>query len=488
LSTIKKLASQTAVYGLSSIVGRLLNYLLVPLYTNIFLPAEYGVVTDLYSYVAFFAVLMTYGMETAFFRYTQKDTIDPKTVYATSLISISSTALIFLVLGYIFIDKIALALKYQEHVWYIGCFLIIIAIDAVTALPFAKLRSENKALKFASIRLINIFVNIGLNLFFILLCPKWYQNNPNLIASFYTPEIGVGYIFISNLIASIITVILLLPQFKIKLNFDKKLWNELIRYAFPLLVVGLAGMVNETADRIMLKYLLPAGSNVMAETGIYGACYKISIIMTIFIQTFRYAAEPFFFSHAKNKGAEQLYADVMNYFVIACAGIFLITLLYLDIVKFFVGKNYWEGLPIVPILLLANWFLGIYFNLTVWYKLTNKTSYGAGISLFGAALTIIFNMLLVPYLGYYGAALTTLICYGSMMVLSFYQGQKHFPINYDVKKIIGYIVFSIVLYFISTLFKDIDFVIKMLINTAILATFMLVVYKIEKESLMSLKR
>jgi O-antigen/teichoic acid export membrane protein len=260
-----------------------------------------------------------------------------------------------------------------------------------------------------------------------------------------------------------------------------------MRYAFPLLVVGLAGMVNETADRIMLKYLLPAGSNVMAETGIYGACYKISIIMTIFIQTFRYAAEPFFFSHAKNKGAEQLYADVMKYFVIACAAIFLITLLYLDVVKFFVGKNYWEGLPIVPILLLANWFLGIYFNLTVWYKLTNKTGYGAGISLFGALLTIVFNVLLIPHLGYIGAAWTTLICYTSMMVLSFYQGQKHFPINYDVKKILGYIVLSIALYLISNLFVELEFTYKLFINSTIFFVFLVVVWLNEKNDLIALK-
>jgi O-antigen/teichoic acid export membrane protein len=481
------LASQTAVYGLSSIVGRLLNYLLIPLYTNVFLPAEYGVVTELYSYVAFFAVLMTYGMETAFFRYVQNETFDAKKVYATSLLSILSTAAFFLAVGYIFVDKIAAWLRYENHTWYILCFMFIIAIDAITALPFAKLRSENRALKFASIRLVNIFVNIALNLFFILLCPIWYQKNPDFVKQFYNPEIGVGYIFISNLMASIITVILLLPQFKIKFDFDKTLWKELIRYAFPLLLVGLAGMVNETADRIMLKYLLPDGSNVMAETGIYGACYKISIIMTIFIQTFRYAAEPFFFSHAKNKGAEQLYADVMKYCVIACAAIFLITLLYLDIVKFFVGKNYWEGLSIVPILLLANWFLGIYFNLTVWYKLTNKTSYGAGISIFGAILTIVFNILLIPHLGYYGAALTTLICYTSMMIFSFYQGQKHFPINYEVKKILGYIFFSIALYLLSRLFVDMPLNIKLVINTSLLIVFAAVVWRIEKSNFIALK-
>ncbi len=487
MSAIKKLASQTAVYGLSSIVGRLLNYLLIPLYTNIFLPAEYGVVTELYSYVSFFAVIMTYGMETAFFRYVQKENIDTNKVYATSLISILSTALLFLFFGFIFIDNIAQWLNYENHAWYILCFMLIIVIDAITAIPFAKLRSENKAFKFAAIRLVNIFINIALNLFFILLCPIWQKANPNFVNNFYHPEIGVGYIFISNLVASIITVLLLLPQFKIKFDFDKKLWNELLRYALPLLVVGLAGMVNETADRIMLKYLLPIGSNVMAETGIYGACYKISIIMTIFIQTFRYAAEPFFFSHSKNKGENQVYADVMKYFVIACAAIFLVTLLYIDIVKFFVGKNYWAGLPIVPILLLANWFLGIYFNLTVWYKLTNKTGYGAAISIFGAVLTIVFNALLIPKLGYYGAACTTLICYASMMLLSYYQGQKHFPINYDLKKIIGYILCAIAIYLCSRLFVGLNLSIKLMINTALFFSFIIIVWMNEKGNLKALK-
>lgn len=487
MSSIKKLASQTAVYGLSSIVGRLLNYLLVPLYTNVFLPAQYGVVTELYTFVSFFAVIMTYGMETAFFRFVQKENNNQSTVYATALLSILGSTSLFLLSGFLFIHNIADLLNYENHTWYIVCFILIIAIDAITAIPFAKLRAENKALKFVSIRLVNIFVNIALNLFFIVLCPIWLKSNPALVKQFYNPEIGVGYIFISNLAASIITVLLLIPEFSIKFNFDKKLWKELLRYALPLLFVGLAGMINETADRIMLKYLLPEGSNVMAQIGIYGACYKISIIMTIFIQTFRYAAEPFFFNHSKNKDAQQLYADVMNYFVLACATIFLGTLLYLDIVKFFVGKNYWEGLSIVPVLLLANWFLGIYFNLTVWYKLTNKTGYGAGISLFGAVLTIGFNCLLIPHLGYYGAAWTTLICYTSMMVLSYYQGQKHYPINYDLKKIIGYILFSIAIYFISTLMHDVEFVPGLLINTGLFMVFLGVVWYKEKNNFLRLK-
>lgn len=474
------MASQTAVYGLSSILGRLLNYLLVPLYTNIFLPEQYGVVTELYAYVSFFAVIMTYGMETAFFRYSQKEELNQQKIYATSLLSISATTILMLLLGFIFTGNIASLLGYEQYQWYLQCFMIVIAIDALTAIPFAKLRAENKALKFALIRLINIFVNIALNLFFLVLCPYLAEKYPHFVSNFYNAEIGVGYIFIANLAASCITLFLLLPQFKIKFEFDREIWNQLIKYALPLLFVGLAGMINETADRVMLKYLLPVGSNVMAETGIYGACYKISIIMTIFIQTFRYAAEPFFFSHAKNKDAGQLYADVMKYFVIACAVIFLGTLFYLDFVKFFVGKKYWEGLPIVPVLLLANWFLGIYFNLTVWYKLTNKTGYGAGISLFGAILTVVFNTLLIPKLGYYGAAVTTLICYTGMMVLSYYQGQKHFPIQYNLKRILGYIAFAIILFAISNLYNQVELLYRICLNSILMAAFLGVIWYMEK--------
>ncbi len=482
MSSIKKLASQTAVYGLSSIVGRLLGYLLVPLYTNAFLPAQYGVVTELYAYVSFFAVIMTYGMETAFFRYSEKEEFHSNQVYTTALLSILGSTTVFLIIGSVFYKHLADALSYSDHTWYILCFVSIIAIDAVTAIPFAKLRAENKAVKFVTIRLINIFVNIGLNLFFIVLCPYLYQKNITWIAHFYNPQIGVGYIFISNFVASITSLILLLPEFKIEFSFDKILWKELIRYALPLLFVGLAGMVNETADRVMLKYFLPAGSNVMAETGIYGACYKISIIMTIFIQTFRYAAEPFFFSQAKKSEATQLYADVMKYFVIACSIIFLTTLLYLDIVKFFVGKNYWSGLSIVPILLLANWFLGIYFNLTIWYKLTNKTSYGAGISLFGAILTIVFNIILIPKLGYYGAALTTLFCYTGMMLISYFQGQKYYPINYDIKRIITYILMPIGLYQFSKLMDISTFTNKMIIHTLLLLFFVSFIWLLERKN------
>lgn len=487
MSSIKKLASQTAIYGLSSIVGRLLNYLLVPLYTNLFVPEQYGVVTELYAYVAFFAVLMTYGMETAFFRFSQRDDVDNDKVYATSLISILISTTIFIFVAVASQNNIAKVLHYQNHVWYITCFIFVIAIDAITAIPFARLRQQNRPIRFVAVRLINIFINIGLNIFFIVLCPIWYAKNPALVSAFYNPSVGVGYIFIANLLASIVTVILLIPQFNIKFNFDKTLWKELFIYGLPLLFAGLAGMVNETADRVMLKYLLPTGTNVMAETGIYGACYKISIIMTIFIQTFRYAAEPFFFNHSKNKNAQQLYADVMKYFVIVCGLIFLVTLLYMDIVKFFVGKKYWEGLYIVPVLLFANWCLGIYYNLTIWYKLTNKTKYGAWLSAYGAAVTILFNFILIPKIGYYGAAWATLICYSSMMVISFVQGQKYYHINYDVKRILMYMVLALIFYGLSTLWSTQNINLKFSMNTLLLFIYAGVAFYFERKEINNLR-
>ncbi|MFN5794413.1 MAG: lipopolysaccharide biosynthesis protein, partial [Bacteroidota bacterium] len=325
---IKKLASQTAVYGLSSIIGRFLNYLLTPLYTYSFVPQEFGVVVELYTYTSFLAVILTYGMETAFFRFSESQK-DSNSVFSTATISILITTFTFLLLGIFLHHNIANFLGYSQNTNYIIWFILIIAIDALTAIPFAKLRQQNKALKFALIRLVNIGVNIFLNIFFIVWAPKYFAEY-----WFYSPTIGVGYIFIANLLASFVTLIMLLPEFKfLKNGFSILLWKQMIKYAFPLLIAGLAGMINETMDRVLLKFLLPANSNIMEQIGIYGACYKISIIMTIFIQTYRYAAEPYFFNEHKKSDAKNTYAQTMKYFLIVCMFILLITKCYLDIVK-----------------------------------------------------------------------------------------------------------------------------------------------------------
>ncbi|MFN5628310.1 MAG: oligosaccharide flippase family protein [Bacteroidota bacterium] len=444
---IKKLASQTAVYGLSSIIGRFLNYLLTPLYTYSFVPQEFGVVVELYTYTSFLAVILTYGMETAFFRFSESQK-DSNSVFSTATISILITTFTFLLLGIFLHQNIANFLGYSQNTNYIIWFILIIAIDALTAIPFAKLRQQNKALKFALIRLVNIGVNIFLNIFFIVWAPKYFAEY-----WFYSPTIGVGYIFIANLLASFVTLIMLLPEFKfLKNGFSILLWKQMIKYAFPLLIAGLAGMINETMDRVLLKFLLPANSNIMEQIGIYGACYKISIIMTIFIQTYRYAAEPYFFNEHKKSDAKNTYAQTMKYFFIVCMFIFLLTTFYLDIVKLFIGEAYREGLNVVPILLLANLALGVFFNLSVWYKLSGQTKFGAYLTILGAVITIVANFILIPILGYTGAAWATLICYFVMTVTSYFIGQKFYIIPYDLKKIGLYFALGMLFYFVDYYF------------------------------------
>lgn len=480
MNYLKQLAGQTAIYGLSSIVGRLLNYLLVPLYTRYFIPSEYGVVTELYAYVAFLVILLTYGIETAFFRFSQKQ-YDKKTVYSTSLISLIFTSLLFCVVVIFFQQPIAEWLEYADNPEYIRWFALIIGIDAISSISFAKLREQQQAARFALIRLVNIFINIGLNLFFIIYCPYALENGlptTDFVNSIYNPSIGVGYVFIANLVASIVTIIMLFPEMiKTSWQFNTALWKKMMIYALPLLIAGLAGMTNETIDRVLLKHLLPEGVDKMTQIGIYGAFYKISIIMILFIQTFRFAAEPFFFAQEKKHNSKKIYADVLKYFTILTSFIFLSVMLYLDVVIHFIGENFHneKGIAIIPILLMANLFLGVYYNLSVWYKLTEKTIYGAFLSVFGAAITLLLNFILIPKIGFVGSAWATLACYFTMMAASLLLGRKHYPIPYDLKRIFSYIFLSFVLYKLSVILET-----NMLVNTIYLILFLAVVFLIEK--------
>lgn len=462
MNPLKKLLNQTAIYGLSSVVGRLLNYLLVPLYTRYFLPEEYGVVTEFYAYVAFLVIVLTYGFETAFFRFSKKEDAS-KTVYSTALISLIITSLIFVVLVLLNSLDIASWMGYIGNKEYVEWFAIIIALDAISSISFAKLREQNKAIRFAFIRLTNIFINIGLNLYFIVF-----------------KEFGIEYIFIANLISSIITLLLLSPEMMASSwKFDKVLWKKMMVYAFPLLIAGLAGMTNETIDRILLKHLLPSPSNAIAEIGLYGAFYKLSIIMTLFIQTFRFAAEPFFFAQEKEKNSKIIYADVMRYFTIVMAFIFLGVTTYYDLIKGFLGSNYHDerGFLVVSILLLANLFLGIYYNLSIWYKLSEKTKYGAYLSIFGAIITIALNFILIPIIGFEGSAWATLVCYFSMTIASYYIGKKHYPIPYNIKLIGVYLVSMLGIYFAISFFDT-----NMWLNTLYLLGFIIFVFLIERQN------
>lgn len=441
LNPLKKLVGQTAIYGLPSVLGRFLNYLLVPLYTRVLPDSEYGTVSVLYAYVGFLLVMLTYGMETSFFRYTQTTGNREKT-YKTALYSVLFTALLFIAITQFYAGSIASLIDYPDYPNYVRWFGLIIAFDAISSIPLAYLRSCNKAKRFSSVKMINIGVNISLNLFFILLCPYLATHGPSVMQPFFgyfQREDLIAWIFISNLIASALTLLLLAPDMvKRQVSFDMRLLKKMLRYGFPLMLAGLAGIANETLDRLLLRYILPSDI-AEAQVGIYSACYKISILMTIFIQAYRYSAEPFFFSYANKKDSKTVYAAMMNMFVIAVSFLFLLTMLFLDVVLLFIEESYRVGKPVIPILLVANLALGIYYNLSVWYKLTNKTRYGAFLSIVGAAITLSLNIWLIPIMGYMGSAWATLACYISMMVISYLLGKRYYPINYGVVKISIYL-------------------------------------------------
>ncbi len=487
MNPFKKLAGDTVIYGMSSIIGRFLNWWLMPLYVALFAPEQYGIVTNLYSYVAFFMVFLTYGMETGYFRFASKDE-DPERVYSTSLISLFFTSVLFLFLVVIFKKNIAVLIQYPNHSEYIIWLAIILSIDAFTAIPFARLRLNNRPLKFAFIKLINIGFNISFNLFFLLLCPKIIANNTDsVLNAVYSDKIGVGYVFISNLLASIITLVFLSPEiFKIKIKFEKKLLFSMLSYSFPILIVGLAGMINQNIDKIFIPFLVPENENPMEQLGIYGAGVKIAVLMNMFIQAFRYAFEPFFFSHAKEKDDKNIYADIMKYFVVFGLLIFLGMVLYIDVIKLIIPVEYEEGFSVVPVILLANLFFGIYFALSMWYKLTDLTRFGAYMSLIGAVITIVLNIILIPVYGYKGSAITVLICFFVMMLISYFLGQKYYPIPYDLRRIGSYFLFAGIIFIISLLTSHLQGIIKFPTHTLLLLIFISSFYFLEKRKIQSL--
>jgi O-antigen/teichoic acid export membrane protein len=451
----------------------------------IFNPDKYGIVGEFYAWIALFAVILTYGMETAYFRFAQKE--ENKKVFGTVTVSLLVTSLLFAVLCCLFAQPVANWLGYPNNPEYVIWITLILSTDALSSIFFARLRLMNRPVKFATFKIINIGTNVLFNLFFLLLCPFLLENHiaENAISFFYNPAVGVGYIFIANLIASAVTLLLFLPDLRYTPpRFDKKLWLNMLKYALPLLVLGLAGIVNETMDRILLKRLSPEAI-AQSQVGIYSACYKVSIFMTIFIQAFKYAAEPFFFNKSKDENSKDTYANVMRVFVLVCSVIFLGIMLYMDIVQYFVDKPYREGLRVVPILLMANLCLGIFYNLSIWYKLTDKTRFGAYIALFGAAFTLSLNYLLIPKTGYMGAAWTTLCCYFSMMVVSYVFGQKHYPINYNLIKIGFYMLLALLFYFISTWLPIHSLALRLTIHTVLLICYLGIILGIDRKYLLS---
>ncbi|MGA2823082.1 MAG: polysaccharide biosynthesis C-terminal domain-containing protein, partial [Bacteroidales bacterium] len=463
--------------------------------TRVFWPGDYGTVNVFYAYASFLMVVLTYGMETAFFRFNEAEE-NKERVFSAGMISLIVSSLAFLFFTSVFAQPIARWIDYPDHKEYVIWFAWMLSLDALSAIPFARLRSQNKAKQFATVKFINIFINIGLNLFFLLLCP-YLANHfreglvPKILHLVYRSDWRIEYIFISNLIASAATMVLLLPQYKnLRWQIDKKLWRRMIIYAFPLLFAGMAGMVNETFDRLLLRYLLP--ENIASyQVGIYSACYKISILMTIFIQAYKYAAEPFFFAQAKEKDAKIMYAKIMDYFIITVSLIFLATMLYLNdfVMRILVGRRYWEGKGVIPILMMANLFLGVYYNLSIWYKLTSKTLWGAWLSVIGAVITLALNFWWIPLspdhliYGYLGSAWATFICYASMMILSYLIGQKYFPVPYNLLKFFGYLGLSVLLYVISVLVHIEPAVLRIAFHTLLLLIFAGVAWRIEKPGL-----
>lgn len=485
MAGIKSLAKDTAIYGLSSIVGRFLNWCLVPLYTIMFPAQEYGVVTFLYSVVALALIILTYGMETGFFRFANHERYsDPMEVYSTSLISLGVSSSLFVVLLMAFIGPVSEALDCGKHPSYVWMMGIAVAIDAFTAIPFSYLRFRRRPLRFATLRIVNIALNIGLNIWFILICPWLAAQWPGLMDSIYDPDFGIGYIFASNLVASAVTLLLVIPELRgFRWSFNASLWREMLIYSAPLLVLGIAGIMNQTLDKILYPWLASGRPDAMYELGIYGANYKIAIVMVMFIQAFRFAYEPFIFAQNKARGGDSVkaYRDAMKYFVIFAMIIFLGVMSYIDILKYFISPRYFSGLKVVPVIMMAEFFFGVFFNLSLWYKLTDKTIWGMWFSLTGLAVTVAGNVLLVPRFGYMGCAWTAFACYGVMMLASYFTGRAKYPIGYETGRLTGYVVLALALYAVSRLLAtSSQWVNMLLISTPLLIIYIAVVFRIER--------
>lgn len=490
MSEVKGLAKDTAVYGLSSIVGRFLNWCLVPLYTIMFPQDEYGLVTYIYSIVALVFVGLTYGLETGFFRFANHERYkDPLEVYSTTLTSLAVSSTLFLVAVAVFIDPLAGALRCGNHHSFVMLMAAAVALDAFTAIPFAYLRFRSRAMRFALLRVINISLNIALNLFFILLCPWLMKHAPSTVDWFYDPSYGVGYIFLSNFFTSMLNLVLLIPELRgFRWRFNSTLWREMLRYSYPLLVLGFAGIMNQNLDKILLPSLVADKATAMAQLGIYGANYKIAIVMVMFLQAFRFAYEPFIFARSRENGTDRLqsYRDAMKWFVVFSMMIFLGVMYYLDILRYFISPRYFSGLKVVPVIMIAEFFFGVFFNLSLWYKLTDRTVWGMWFSLLGLAVTLLMNFLLVPVMGYMGCAVAALTCYGVMMTASYIAGRLKYPIGYDVKRLGGYFLFALAMWGLAvvtaTPWQWVDFAVRALY----LAFYLGVILRIERVNISQL--
>jgi len=487
LSLYKSLFKQTAIYGLATVLPRMFSFILVPLYTDpkVLNVEEYGEVSIIFSWLVFFNVILSYGMETSFFRFFSKE--DHKNVVSTSTISLFWSSIAFLIIA--LLGRNYLAKASNIEVEYIVYTIWILVLDALVIIPFSKLRAEKRPMFYALIKVGNVALNLFLNLFFLLWLPKLAANSPNsFISTIYFENFQVGYIFVANIMASFVTFAVLSPSyFKMKWDFDKQLWKKMMQYSLPVMVAGIAFAINETFDRILLDYILPENI-AKAEIGAYSACYKLALFMTLFATAFRLGIEPFFFSHSSNENASKTYAQITKYFVIFGSIILLVVVVFADVLKMLIIRDasYWEAMKVVPLIILANFFLGIYNNLSVWYKLTDKTKMGMYISIVGAIITLVLNFLLIPIWSYMGSAIATISAYGTMMLVSYYLGNKYYPIPYDMKKIMSYLGIAIVL-------SGLSFYVEIFRETYIFGILAIIffgyfIYKNEKEVLLKIIR
>ena len=474
MANLKSLAKDTAIYGMSSILGRFLNYLLVPLYTSNISAASggYGIITNLYAYTALLLVILTYGMETTFFRYANKTNEDPQKVYSSTLIMVGFTSLLFIVLVSIFLQPISGVMGYSDHSSYVWVMAATVSIDAFQCIPFAYLRYKNRPIKFAALKLLFVTFNIALNLLYFVVLPDLYKSYPDIIQHVYSPETGVGYAFYINLVCTAsITFFFYKELTGFKYTFDKELAKRMLSYSWPILILGIAGILNQTADFILFPYLYK-GSQVHQQLGIYGAASKIAMIMAMITQAFRYAYEPFVFGKGNDKDNRETYAVAMKYFIIFTLLAFLAVMGYINILRHIISRYYWEGLKVVPIVMAGMIMMGIYFNLSFWYKLIDKSIWGAYFSGIGCSVLILINVIFVPQYGYMACAWAGLIGYATAMTLSYFVGQKKYPINYPLKSI-GIYVLIAVFFFIAITYSNeyLPKIYALAVNTLIIFAF-----------------
>ena len=476
MAGLKSLLKDTAIYGMSSIVGRFLNYLLVPLYTAKIAAASggYGVITNIYAYTALMMPILTFGMETTFFRYMNKEGEDPAKIYNQILTAVGFIGLLFISLILIFIGPISSFMGYADHPSYVWTMAIVVAMDAFQCIPFAYLRYKKKAIKFAALKLLFIVLNIALNILYFLVLPMMYEINPDFIGKIYDPQVGVGYVFYINLFCTSFVMLCFYRELKdYSPVHDRALMKSMLSYSWPILVLGIAGILNQTADKILFPYIYK-GSDAHAQLGIYGAASKIAMIMAMITQAFRYAYEPFVFGKSKDKDNKETYAKAMKYFIIFTLLAFLVVMGYLDILKYIIGSDYWSGLKVVPIVMAAEIMMGIYFNLSFWYKLIDKTIWGAVFSGIGCAVLILVNVIFVPYYGYMACAWGGFAGYGVAMTLSYLVGQKKAPINYPLKDIAQYTLLALVFFAAMWIAKDnLPTWAALIVNTLLIIVFTL---------------